>query len=94
MLAGLQQKMKYSDRDGFCCLVAASAADPTRIVGVVEVSLQGEKVGGRPRWRFFTTTKAIVEGTLLVRGVMADGYIRGPRPTGLATIRYFAAFRK
>ena len=46
VLAGLQQKMKYSDKDGFCCLVAASAADPARIVGVVEVSLQGEKVRG------------------------------------------------
>jgi hypothetical protein len=36
--------MKYSPRDGFCCLVASSAQDPDSIVGVVEVSLQGEKV--------------------------------------------------
>lgn len=44
MLSGLQQKMKYSHKDGFCCLVASAASDPDTIVGVVEVSLQGEKV--------------------------------------------------
>lgn len=37
--------MKYSHKDGFCCLVASAASDPDKIVGVVEVSLQGEKVG-------------------------------------------------
>ena len=49
VLAGLQQKMKYSHSDGFCCLVASTAADPGRIVGVVEVSLQGERVPGFTR---------------------------------------------
>lgn len=44
VLSGLQQKMKYSHKDGFCCLVASAASDPDTIVGVVEVSLQGEKV--------------------------------------------------
>ncbi|EIE24293.1 acyl-CoA N-acyltransferase [Coccomyxa subellipsoidea C-169] len=43
VLSGLQQKMKYSHKDGFCCLVASAASDPDKIVGVVEVSLQGEK---------------------------------------------------
>ncbi|BDA46003.1 hypothetical protein COCOBI_08-0950 [Coccomyxa sp. Obi] len=43
VLSGLQQKMKYSHKDGFCCLVASAASDPDTIVGVVEVSLQGEK---------------------------------------------------
>lgn len=44
VLSGLQQKMKYSHKDGFCCLVASAASDPDTVIGVVEVSLQGEKV--------------------------------------------------
>ena len=45
MLAGLQQKLKYSDRERtFCCLVAESAEQPGVLAGVVEVSLQGEPV--------------------------------------------------
>jgi len=45
VLAGLQQKLKYSERERtFCCLVAESAARPGALAGVVEVSLQGEVV--------------------------------------------------
>lgn len=45
VLAGLQQKLKYSDRERtFCCLVAESAEQPGALAGVVEVSLQGEPV--------------------------------------------------
>lgn len=55
MLAGLQQKLKYSERDRtFCCLVAESAAQPHALAGVVEVSLQGEAVRHYPcypAWR-------------------------------------------
>lgn len=41
VLAGLQQKLKYSRDEGFCCLVAQAS---TEIVGVVEVSIQGDQV--------------------------------------------------
>lgn len=41
VLAGLQQKLKYSRDEGFCCLVAQAS---TGIVGVVEVSIQGDQV--------------------------------------------------
>jgi len=45
VLAGLQQKLKYSERERtFCCLVAECAARPGALAGVVEVSLQGEAV--------------------------------------------------
>ncbi len=45
VLAGLQQKLKYAERERtFCCLVAESAAQPGALAGVVEVSLQGEPV--------------------------------------------------
>ena len=56
MLSGLQQKLKYTHKDGFCCLVATSAADPDRIVGVVEVSLQGEKVNDQGNYVKCTPT--------------------------------------
>lgn len=60
VLSGLQQKMKYSHKDGFCCLVASAASDPDNIVGVVEVSLQGEKVCSK-----------IAKTTLAVRWVVS-----------------------
>ena len=45
VLAGLQQKLKYSERERmFCCLVAEGAEQPGALAGVVEVSLQGEPV--------------------------------------------------
>lgn len=45
VLAGLQQKLKYSERERtFCCLVAEGAEQPDALAGVVEVSLQGEPV--------------------------------------------------
>ena len=43
VLSGLQQKLKYMDRDGFNCLVAESR-QTGELVGVVEVSLQADKV--------------------------------------------------
>ncbi len=42
-LSALQEKLKYT-KDGFCCLVATSTSEPDRVRGVVEISLQGEKV--------------------------------------------------
>ena len=41
VVAGLHTKMKYK-RDSFCCLVAEGPAG--NLVGVVEISLQAEKV--------------------------------------------------
>ena len=41
----LKTKLQTGTEDGFCCLVAEDAAQPAGIVGIVEVSLQGEKVG-------------------------------------------------
>ena len=52
VLAGLQQKLKYSERERtFCCLVAEGAGQPGVLAGVVEVSLQGEPVRARPSLR-------------------------------------------
>ena len=44
-LSSLQEKLKYT-KDGFCCLVVTSASEPDTVRGVVEISLQGEKVSG------------------------------------------------
>ena len=40
----LNNKLTTAAEDGFCCLVAESAARPAGLVGIVEVSLQSEKV--------------------------------------------------
>lgn len=45
VLAGLKEKLKYSPQEGFVCLVAENATNPQGITGVVEISLQAQKVG-------------------------------------------------
>eukprot|EP00884_Botryococcus_braunii_P017765 jgi/Botrbrau1/4672/Bobra.33_2s0037.2 len=43
VLSGLHQKLKYSRDEGFCCLVAQKSSGSKDIIGVVEVSVQGDK---------------------------------------------------
>lgn len=40
----LQSKLQTASEAGFCCLVAEAAARPAGIVGIIEVSVQSEKV--------------------------------------------------
>lgn len=40
----MKGKMDTAAEDGFCCLVAEHATKPSGLLGVIEVSLQAEKV--------------------------------------------------